>query len=386
MISITNPSNCCGCTACFSVCAHNAITMRPDALGFQYPFVDETKCVDCGLCDKVCAFNDKYDTTCNIETPDVYGARHKNPEEVRTSRSGAAFIAFSDWILDNGGVVYGAGYTEHFIVSHKRAKTKEERNEFKESKYVQSDLGQCYRQVKQDLRKGIKVLFSGTPCQTAGLHSYVGKKYSDNLFLIDIVCHGVPSPYIWRDYLRYLERKNGSIITSVSFRDKKKFGWAAHRESFCFDGREIISKTGFTFLFYKNIMLRPSCGNCHYCNSRRPSDITIADFWGWQKTDPDINKDDKGISLIFCNTEKGRDWFDSIKSSLIYIPAKLDNVLQPNLQHPSAMHPKRMQFEKDYANKGFEYVYYKYGEDGWRYKLYSSWRRFVRTIKGLLPS
>ena len=386
MIKIINPSNCCGCTACMSVCTHNAITMRPDVLGFQYPLVDETKCIDCGLCDKVCAFNEEYDTSRNMETPDVYGARHKNPHEVQTSRSGAAFIAFSDWILNNGGVVYGAGYTEHFKVSHKRANTKEERDEFKESKYAQSDLGQCYRLVKQDLRQGVRVLFSGTPCQTAGLLSYVGKNNSDNLFLIDIVCHGVPSPYIWRDYLNYLEKKNGSVITKVSFRDKQLFGWGAHHESFCFDGRGKISKTGFTFLFSKDIMLRPSCGNCHFCNTRRPSDITIADFWGWQKTDPDINKDDKGISLIFCNTEKGRDWFDSIKSSLIYIPAKLDNVLQPNLQHPSAMHPKRMQFEKDYANKGFEYVYYKYGEDGWRYKLYSSWRRFVRTIKHLLPS
>lgn len=367
MIEIKNPADCCGCTACASICTHDAITMKPDVLGFLYPEVDKGKCVDCGLCDKVCAFNDHYDTSLNLEKPLVYGARHKDMNEVETSRSGAVFIAISDYILEQGGVVYGAGYTDHFRVVHKRATTKEERDEFKGSKYVQSDMTGVFRQVKQDLRDGLTVLFSGTPCQTSGLNSYVGKRLRENLFLVDIVCHGVPSPYMWRDYIAYLEKKQGDKICWVNFRDKQQFGWAAHRETFKF--RMGGGKMSFTYLFYQHIAFRHSCGKCHFCNTKRPSDITIADFWGWQKTDPNINKDNKGVSLVFVNTEKGRRLFEAVRNDLDVIPAKLEDCMQPNLQHPSVIHPKRMAFERDFAQHGFEYVMYHYGNVGWRYQL-----------------
>ena len=238
MIDIKDPSMCSGCTACASICPHDAISMRPDAMGFLYPQVDIEKCIECGACERVCAFNDHYDTSMNLPQPEVYGARHKDMHEVETSRSGAAFIAISDYILENGGVVYGAGYTDHFRVVDKRAVTRDERDEFKGSKYVQSDLRGVFRQVKKDLKDGLTVLFSGTPCQTAGLNSYIGKKLRENLFLVDIVCHGVPGPYMWRDYLAYLEKKQGSEICWVNFRDKQKFGWAAHKETFKFVNRE----------------------------------------------------------------------------------------------------------------------------------------------------
>lgn len=377
MIQITDPSDCCGCTACMSICGHDAITMEPDALGFLYPKVNLDKCVDCKLCEKVCAFNDHYDTSLNLPTPDVYGARHKVPKQVASSRSGAAFIAISDWILNHGGVVYGVGYADHFRVVHKRATTKEERDEFKGSKYVQSDLDHIFRQVKQDLREGRIVLFSGTPCQTSGLNSYVGKRLRENLYLVDIVCHGVPSPYMWRDYLKFLEEKVGSKITWVTFRDKAKYGWRAHHETFIFGGGK--NKMSFTYLFYSHIMFRKSCGKCHFTNTRRPSDITLADFWGWEKTNPDANKDDKGLSLIFCNTEKGRKLFEAVKKDLDYFPAELENVLQPNMQHPSEIHPKREQFEREYVKHGFKYVYYKYGEEGWRYKI-RHLKPYIKTI------
>lgn len=236
MIIIKDQADCCGCTACASVCNHDAITMEPDALGFLYPKVDESKCVECGLCEKVCAFNDNYDKSLNLPKPDAYAARHKDMDEVMKSRSGAAFVAISDYILEQGGVVYGAGYKDHFRVTHKRATTKEERDEFRGSKYVQSDLTGVFRMVKQDLKNGLTVLFSGTPCQTSGLNSYVGKKLRENLVLIDIVCHGVPSPYIWRDYIDYLEKKQSDIIKIVNFRDKEKYGWKAHHETFIFRG------------------------------------------------------------------------------------------------------------------------------------------------------
>lgn len=232
MIRITDPSNCCGCTACESVCPKDAISMQPDPLGFLYPIVDESRCIDCALCEKVCSFNNNYDTSNNLDEPTAYGARHRDMREVETSRSGAAFIAISDYILERGGVVYGAGYGEHFRVIHKRAVSKEERNEFKGSKYVQSDLRGIFRRVKQDLQSGRQVLFSGTPCQTAGLNSFIGKKLRENLILVDIVCHGVPGPQVWEEYLKFLEKKEGAVLVKVNFRDKNLFGWAAHKETF----------------------------------------------------------------------------------------------------------------------------------------------------------
>lgn len=237
MIEIKNKADCCGCTACNAVCPHDAITMRPDAMGFLYPVVDKDKCIDCGLCEKVCAFNDHYDISLNLPEPLAYAARHKDMDEIMKSRSGAAFAAISDYVLENGGIVYGAGYAEHFRVVHKRAITKEQRDEFRGSKYVQSDLRGVFRQVKQDLKGGLQVLFSGTPCQTAGLNSFIGRKLRTNLILVDIVCHGVPSPYLWRDYLAYIEKKHGDKIAWVNFRDKELFGWAAHRETFKFVNR-----------------------------------------------------------------------------------------------------------------------------------------------------
>lgn len=383
MIKISKKEDCCGCTACASICPHDAITMVPDALGFLYPQVDMNKCVDCGLCERVCSFNDNYDTSLNLAKPLAYGARHKNMKEVETSRSGAAFIALSDYILEHGGVVYGAGYADHFRVVHKRATTKEERDEFKGSKYVQSDMNSIFRHVKKDLRNGLTVLFSGTPCQTSGLNSYIGKKLRENLYLVDIVCHGVPGPYLWRDYLNYLEKIQGSPIVWVNFRDKQKYGWRAHLESFIFKNGG--GKMSFTYLFYKHIMFRQSCGKCHFCNTRRPSDITIADFWGWEKTDPEINKDDKGLSLVLVNTEKGKFLFDAVKESMDVIPAELENCLQTHLRMPSDIHPLRMQFEEDYNKKGFEYVYLKYNIpqrlQRYKFKLKMILKRIYNRIK-----
>ena len=385
MIQITDKSQCCGCTACASICPHDAIAMQQDAMGFLYPVVDEHKCIDCGLCEQVCAFHKNYDTGLNFPIPEAYAARHKDMREVETSRSGAAFIAISDWVLGHGGVVYGAGYAEHFRVVHKRATTKEERDEFKGSKYVQSDLGNTFRQVRQDLKDGKLVLFSGTPCQISGLNSYVGKKYREKLYLVDIVCHGVPGPNLWQDYLLFLEKKQGDKICQVNFRDKQEFGWTAHHETFCFLNKSKICRNTYTDLFYQHIMFRKSCEICPFANTQRPSDITLADFWGWEKVYPELNKDDKGISLVLVNTEKGKHLFETVAFCLDAKPVKLEDCLQPNLLHPSVSHPKRNKFEQDYVKYGFVYVAKKYGDIGWRHKI-KVLRRKSRTAKRLFLS
>lgn len=382
MLQIINPADCCGCTACESICPHDAISMRPDALGFLYPDVDATRCVDCGLCEKVCDFNANYETPDNYDIPIAVGARHKNHEEVATSRSGAAFIALSDYILEHGGIVYGVGYAGHFRVVHKRATTKVERNEFKGSKYVQSDLTGIFRQVRADLKEGFTVMFSGTPCQTAGLNSFIGKRLRDKLILVDIVCHGVPGPNLWRDYLAYIEKKQGDVISEVNFRDKQEFGWAAHHETFKFvktGGGKMI----FTSLFYKHIMFRKSCGKCYYANTRRPSDITLGDFWGWEKTDPNFNKDDKGVSLILINTPKGKELFESVKDRMEVISAELEDCLQPNLCQPSDIHPEHDKFVQDYCAKGFEYVAKKYGVQDSRSLYIKIKEKLIRVLKSI---
>lgn len=376
--------DCCGCSACANICPKGAITMEADGLGFLYPKIDEAKCIKCGLCKKVCSFNSNYDRSLNLNEPEVYAVRHKDLKEIVTSRSGAVFIALSDWVLNKNGIIYGAGYTGHFRVVHKRAVTKIERDEFKGSKYVQSDLNTVFKQVKNDLENNQYVMFSGTPCQTAGLRAFLKLTgvNIDKLFLIDIVCHGVPSPYFWRDYIDYIERKNKQKVIEVNFRDKTKFGWTAHKESFKLEDTYTYTYT-YTYTFYQHIMFRRSCGVCHFTNLKRPSDITIGDFWGWQKVDSKFNADDKGVSLVLLNTEKGIKLFQLIKQEINFIKTDTEHCMQPNLQHPSVIHPKRDEFEKDYIKYGFVYVAKKYGNLGWKYKVLDSLRKVKNESKVL---
>lgn len=347
--------------------------MLPDDEGFLYPSIDHSKCINCGKCKNMCAFQNGYDTDNNLKEPLVYAVRHKDIHEVATSRSGAMFIAVSDYILQNNGVVYGVGYTDHFRVVHKRATTKNERNEFKGSKYVQSDINGTFELVKEDLKNGLMVLFSGTPCQTAGLYSYLKNVNKEKLLVCDIVCHGVPSPFIWRDYLEYIEKKYKDKVIATDFRDKSS-GWVSHVESFVLEkNNKKIKRSTFTDLFYKHIMLRPSCGICKFTNFKRPSDITLADYWGWEKISSDFNSDNKGVSLVLLNSLKGQEFFQIIKKDITSIPSSKDNCLQHNLQYPSRISPLREHFWKDYKKNGFKWVIKKYHDHKWVIKIRKKW-------------
>ena len=360
MIDIKDKKKCCGCTACASVCAHKAITMLPDSLGFLYPVVDESVCTNCGICERVCPFNERYDTTDNLPTPIAFAARHKEMGEIMKSRSGASFAALSDYVLEQGGMVYGAGYKDHFVVAHKRAGTRVQRDEFRGSKYVQSDLRGIFVQVKEDLKAGSWVLFSGTPCQTAGLRSFLGKKLSSKLILVDIICHGVPSPYIWRDYIDFLEKEHRSKVVGVDFRNKMKYGWRAHRDTIYFANGEEDDTSWYSTEFHKHLHYRPSCGVCYFCNLKRPSDFTLGDFWGLEIQNKDFNSDNKGANLLLINTEKGKTLFKHIKASLNLLPTspEIYTQLNPQLRTPLWVHPKSGKFAEDYVNKGFLYIYH----------------------------
>ncbi len=380
MPNLKSGKDCCGCTACEAVCSQRAIVMTPDAMGFKYPQVDISKCVECGMCERVCSFNDHYATPDNFSSPLPYGVRLKEIQEVMKSRSGGAFVAFSDFILQKGGVIYGAGYKGHFIVAHKRATTAEERDEFRGSKYVQSDLTEIFRQVREDLKNGLWVLFSGTPCQVAGLSAFIPPKLKEKLLTVDIVCHGVPSPNIWSDFLHYIETKEKKVVTEVDFRDKRRFGWKAHKETFTLKDPKsaqssVLSTDTYTFLFYKHILLRPSCGKCKFCNLRRPADLTLADFWGWEKTGTHINDDDRGLSLVLVNTPKGKNVFEAVKDHFEAFQPRLEDCMQGHLKHPTELNPSSEKFENDYCKYGFEYVLKRYGNVGIRHKLKAAMRR-----------
>lgn len=371
MPNLKTGKSCCGCTACAAVCGHNAIIMKPDSLGFKYPKVDLSKCVECGLCERVCSFNPEYRTTENFKSPIPYGCRLKSTDELMKSRSGGAFVALSDLILNKGGVIYGVGYNEHFKVAHKRATTKEERDEFRGSKYVQTDLDGIFQQIMKDLLDGKWVMFTGVGCQVAGLKAFIPKKLQERLFTIDIVCHGVPSPKIWEDYIDYLENKTGKTIIKVNFRDKR-FGWTTHKESYTFKDSTQLVSTEFTELFYKHIMLRPSCGNCFYCNLRRPSDLTIADFWGWERTKSKLNEDNRGLSLVLVNTPKGEALYKdkACQDKLIAFETSLKDCMQSHLERPTVLNKNWKKFQKIYEKKGFNGILRRYGKNSFQCKVH----------------
>lgn len=358
---LKDPGKCCGCRTCEHVCPKSAITMEEDSHGFLYPRIDEEKCIDCGLCLKKCAFQNGYQTRKEYEPCLGYAARHKELDTMMQSRSGGAFTAVSDWILEAGGIVYGAGYDEEkgfFKVCHKRADSREKRNEFRGSKYVQSDLGDVFLQVKQDLEEGRRVLFSGTGCQVGALYAFLGKEY-DQLLTLDIVCHGVPSPKFWADFLEMRQRENKGTITAVDFRDKIKYGWKAHRESVTIDGKKISSRL-YTKVFYLDTAARPSCFECIYANRNRCGDLTIADFWGHEEAVPGFGEDNKGVSLVMVNTSRGKEIWDKAKEDMDIIDCTGYPYRHTNMKRPTARPDNYDEFWEDYLEQGFDYVMKKY--------------------------
>lgn len=379
MIDVEDRTKCCGCSACSEVCPFDAILMETDTMGFIYPNVDKERCRDCGLCEKVCSLQGDHEDKTEVISPRFFAARHKDENELMRSRSGALFLGLSDVVLSQKGSVYGAAFDSSFRVQHIRAITSTERDRMRGSKYVQSDVTGIFPLVKNDLEHGLPVLFSGTPCQIAALKSFLKYEKVDdtNLLYVDIICHGVPAPNIWKDYLKYVEHKYKDTILAADFRDKRHHGWSAHLESFLLGKKGWISRKSFTYLFYRHIMFRPVCSECRYSNFKRPSDITLGDFWGWEQNVPDMNIDDKGVSLVLVNSTKGQMFINQLRDT--YDLRAVDNLsyIQPNLKAPSVFDPKWKSFERDYSKKGFEYVLRKYGDAGVDYLV----KRFCQKSK-----
>ena len=333
MISIKSKYDCCGCEACAQRCAHNAISMKRDKEGFLYPIIDPNKCTKCDICEKVCpVINQKLPS----EPIKTYAAKNKDEIVRLQSSSGGIFTLLATKTINNGGVVFGAKFDEQWKVVHDYVETIEDLAKFRGSKYVQSRINDNYIKVERFLKQGRQVLFSGTPCQIAGLKKYLIIEYK-NLICADIICHGVPSPMIWQKYKAQFEL---SYTSSISFRDKSN-SWKTYEVVVSKDQKEVIRETVgqnvYMKIFLSDLCLRPSCAICPAKDGKSKSDITIADFWGIQHIHPEFD-DDKGCNLVLINSEKGLNFFNKLECDKIesdfntaikYNPSYFKSVSEP---------------------------------------------------------
>ncbi|MGN0166452.1 MAG: Coenzyme F420 hydrogenase/dehydrogenase, beta subunit C-terminal domain [Acetatifactor sp.] len=313
------------------------------------------------------------------ERPISYALKHKNEKIRRDSQSGGAFTAFSDTILEAGGVVYGCVTDADKSAVHIRADSIDQRNRMRGSKYIQSRIEDTYMSCKKDLEEGREVLFSGTSCQVAALQKYLGKEY-DNLVCADIICHGVPSPYVWKRYLEWWEKKKKEKITKVEFRNKRDFGWHSHMETLTFESGIKVNAKIFRNLFYGHYILRPCCYECPYKKIVHPGNITIGDCWGIEKADPEFD-DNEGISLVLINDCKGEKIYEKSKHNFCVKSVEIENVLQKPLLQPFERPYNREKFWEGLKCRGFRYLEMKYGAESFYFRIIRKIRDLLNTAK-----
>ena len=325
---VTSKSKCTGCMACFNCCPNGAIEIVENAEGFKYTRINEDKCIKCGLCKKICPINKKYNE--QYKNVEFYAAFNKNAEDRIKSSSGGIMSLLAKNILQKQGIVYGATL-EDKKVRHIRIDNIKDLPRIMGSKYLQSEIGDIYRKVKDDLEQNKQVLFTGTPCQIEGLKSYLNEEY-DNLLCVSIICHGVPSPRIFEKYINEKEINEKKKIKNINFRDKKD-GW--HNYSIAYEytnDKNVIPFTSDTYMnaFLSNLILRESCYNCQMrFKNKNTADMIIGDYWGIENVFPEMD-DNKGISAVIINSEKGKELFEEIKSNIIHKLTNLEDIVKAN--------------------------------------------------------
>lgn len=377
---------CCGCTACEKICGHKAISMKENSKGFLEPVIDLDKCVNCGLCHKVCPLYHEVAVSEAGFRQNYYAAKRNDDEQRRQSQSGGAFAALAEEILNRNGSVYGVVLNEKLDAVYDRIVSRKKLKKLKGSKYVQASVGSTYLQAKSDLENGKWVLFSGTPCHIHGLKCFLERQRADTekLVTVDLICHGVPSPKIYREYKQFFSEMHGKRqVTGFNFRDKR-FGWHGHVVTVTV-GRKQFVNNDFVRFFYSHFALRDSCYVCHYTSLNRQGDITIGDCWGIEKFASEFD-DAKGCSLVLINTSKGQELWNSIGKEFEVIKPEREEILQPNLQHPTEAPEQMGLFWEDYKKFGCEYVLRRYCEcdPSQEYEIIEQnqyIRRFIRKAK-----
>ncbi|MDP4269940.1 MAG: Coenzyme F420 hydrogenase/dehydrogenase, beta subunit C-terminal domain [Bacteroidota bacterium] len=362
VIELCSIEECTGCEACQNSCASGCIEMKPDEKGFLLPVINHETCTKCGLCVKKCPVLNKPQLQ-RTKTPKVYACWHKDDGVRMKSSSGGLFSVLAESVLKDNGIVYGAAYDQDMVVRHKGIDAANKLDDLRRSKYVQSEIGNTFKQAKENLRQGKKVLFVGTPCQVSGLHSYLGKEYP-NLITCDFICHGVPSPKVFKSYINWLEKKENKKITSINFRNKKN-GWENILSTATTSRNNEINLSGqknnFYYGFVDAVFNRECCYNCKYMTYPRVADFTLGDFWGiGDKIEFSHSREKKkGISLLMVNSEK----LSILKTNIVELEertrleAEMRNV---HLFKPVSLHPMRDGFFHDFKKYPFEIIVDKY--------------------------
>ena len=382
MIKIEDKSKCCGCWACENVCPVHCITMEMDEEGFRYPKVDLDVCINCHKCEKACPeLKPEMDDSKPLAN---YVIQQKDKGILRNSTSGGFYSAVAEYVIKQGGVVFGASFDKDMVLRHTHAETLEDCKQFRGSKYVQSEIQHTFTEMLQYLKEGRLVVFSGTPCQIAGLYGFLGNRKYENLVTVDLVCHGTPSPLLLKKYLAHQAEVNHDKVVDYRSRDKY-YGYDYSTATIYFEdnkhqyhkGKESDLMLG---LYFKNLISRPSCYSCHFKTLNRVSDITIFDCWDAPSVSKEFSRD--GATNVFIHTEKGAKVFEAIKDHFVWAPSNLDSIIKRDgvmIKHHVTPNPKRSEFFKDLQTMTIPQVEEKYDHK-------SALRRIIGEVKPILHS
>lgn len=380
-MNISEIKNCSGCMLCVSLCPKNCIQKNLNEEGFAYPHVDKSKCVDCGLCYKKCPANKDVERE---KVKKVYAVQRENKESLKQSSSGGVAAVISEYVIDNGGIVYGCAFDKNLKALHIRCTYKKTLDKLKGSKYVQSDFSTVYESLIEDCKNEKIVLVVGTPCQCAAVKNLLENKYN-NLILVDLICHGVPSPDLFKKYLSWKANKmGGGRILKYNFRDKEKYDWGTTYKAATATATAAATAAATADPYYESFIYaenyRESCYNCQYAKIDRVGDITIGDYWGIQKLHPEFNVDiTKGVSVVLINNNKGESLFKKINSKLNFIESSIEKAMieNSNLYEPVKRPKIRNEFYIKVNENGFSWV---------NKKMYMNKRFYINLIKNKMPT